>query len=70
MGKRSTEITGKSATLIKALAELHDMLDQAAHRDGQPTMIEIIVRGKETETMSFELENLEEAIAILKLNKP
>ncbi len=68
MGRRSTEVSKKTAKVIAALTELHTMLSECKATDGNPTVLEIKVIGSKEESMIVELEDLNETLEIMKLN--
>ena len=59
-----------TARFAEAVSEVLDLLERNSCKDNtQTTRIEITVKGDKEETLELDIENLQEAIEILKLNR-
>lgn len=59
-----------TAKFAEAVSEILDLIERNAHKDdAKQTSIEIKIKGDSEEVLELDIENLNEVIKILKLNK-
>lgn len=62
--------SNSTAKFAEAVSEILDLIERNAHKDGsKKTIIEIKVIGKTEETLELDIENLNEVLKMLRLNK-